>query len=289
MRQRIIFLWTICALVAGLGPRAVPAQVQTGEHALHTWTQSEPALRLRLLEYAPAGGEEESVLSPDFFKSALVPGWGQFSQGKHFRAAMFVGVELAAIAGHLLHKQKYQDWKIKYEDHARQYWHLEKWLQYYDPQTDPSTHEMPIRCTGEDTEWHYPRDAGAIPCSQSDWEVFWNHEAYENSYKYDQFQAGWYDPDNPDRGYDPANPDSAIGGRLSPLRRENKEMRDNANRMAEYARTFAFTLMANHAIAAFEALVFPPDRADRASLDLRYAPEQIGDHYAGTLRAEYRW
>jgi len=246
----------------------------------------------RLIQYA-RGGEEEvsSALSPAFFKSALIPGWGQFSQGKHLRAAIFLGIELAGITGHLVYQNKFQDRKEVYEDHAREYWKLDRWLRFYDPKSDPSTHDMPVTCSNEEHEWHYPSEAGEIPCSQSEWEVVWNHEAYENAYKYDQFMAGWYDPENPDRGYDPANPDDALEGKLSPLRRENKEMREEANAMGEYARMFVFGVMANHLISAFETVFWKPEQQEstRARLDIHYRAVVLGGTPHTTLSAAYHW
>lgn len=285
-------LWILLFAAVGLFPGNAEGQV---EYPVPFRTSGEGAMGIhspQLLEYTDTGTEQEEGFSPEFFKSALVPGWGQLSQGKYLRAAVFVGIEFAGIAGHIVYRQKFQDWKEKYETHAREYWHLERWLQFYDPNTDPRTHNMPVKCPGEETEWHYPTQSGAIPCDPANWEVIWNHEAYENAYKYDQFMAGWYDADNPDRGYDPSDPDSALANKLSPLRAENKRMRVKANQMAEYARTFAFTLMANHAIAAFEALLFAPDRtaeSRRARFDLRFQPGRFGDQHTGLLQAEYRW
>jgi len=240
--------------------------------------------------------QEDSLVVPDspidgnFFKSALIPGWGQYSQGKTIRSGVFLGIEVAAITGYVVYDNKYEMKKDEFQTHAENNWDLQEWLNYYNPEEHPSTHSIHIRYKPSGKVYSYPSDenfpAGDHPEVHPDqWEMVWDHEGYENSYKYDQFAAGWIT-------FDPSNPDNTeTSDHLNPERAKNKDLRDTANDFADTSMLFVSGLIFNHLASAFETVFFKP--ADGAKtgmqMQMRYQPKRIANQTVNTVNFELRW
>ncbi|MBS1272424.1 MAG: hypothetical protein MAGBODY4_01569 [Candidatus Marinimicrobia bacterium] len=235
-------------------------------------------------------GLAESPLDRNFFKSALIPGWGQFSQGKTIRSGLFLGIEGAGIAGYLVYDKKYEEKKDEFQAHAEKYWNLEDWLNYYNPEDQPSTHSINIRYRETGEVYSYPTNEPTdYPCDPETcpdaWEMVWDHEGYENAYKYDQFASGWttFDRNNPDN--------TETADHLNPKRAENKKLRDKANDFADTSMLFVSGIIFNHIASAFETVFFKPEGSDGAGmrLQMRYRPMQLENRTINTLNFEVRW
>ncbi|MCF7803018.1 MAG: hypothetical protein K9N46_10960 [Candidatus Marinimicrobia bacterium] len=236
-------------------------------------------------------GLPQSPLNKNFFKSALIPGWGQLSQEKYTHSGIFLGIEVAAFVGYSVYDQKYADKKDEFQAHAKDHWSVTDWLDLYNPQSDPSTHTVHIRYKPTGEEFAYPVTNNSVdyPCPPTtcpeDWEMVWDHEGYENAYKYDQFAMGW-------DTYDPANPDNTTDSdEINPSRYENKLLRDKANSFAETSTMFIYGVLFNHIASAFETILFPPeaDEGTAFRMQMRYQPAQVQDEIISTVNLECRW
>lgn len=174
----------------------------------------------------------------NFFKSLVLPGWGQYSEGHYKRAGAFALVELGTIAGHYFYLAQEQDAISAYQDFANQHWDFERWIA-----TETITGGQVYHC-------------GFIQTHAMDYEIIdgvkypvKDRHYYENVGKYNEFICGWDD-------YDYANPDStAYGELLTPHKYEYSLMRREANDFGRHAKSAITLLMFNHLISAFEAAI----------------------------------
>ena len=103
--------------------------------------------------------------------SAAVPGTGEMYAGSYIKGAVFLGLEMFLWWKYAGFREKGFDIEEKYEAFADEHWDSTRWSQEYDPDTDPSTHNLPETKT---------------------------QQYYEMIGKYDQFQAGWDNQENRD-------------------------------------------------------------------------------------------
>lgn len=144
--------------------------------------------------------------------SALVPGSGEMYAGSWIKGAIFIGVETALWYGYIKYYGRGKDWEDIFHDYADTHWEKERWLSYYNPETDPSTHTLP------DTK---------------------TQQYYEMIGKYDQFKQGW------DDWY-------AGGPDLTPNRFYYEGLRHSSNEEFKRASYCAMLVLANHVISAFD-------------------------------------
>ena len=235
------------------------------------------------------------TIDRSFFKSMLIPGWGQFGQKKYLRTAVFLGVEAAVLTGYFIYNNKYNDQLEVSHEFAREHWSLEQWLINYDYELH--THSIHVRCTdgNEPVEVEVPQlndqNEVFIPdqilmCTNR--EMVWNGEAYENVYKYDQFAGGW-------ESYSQSNPDNTRDEDqyyINPDRKKNKQQREEANDYAETATLFIYGLIGNHVISAFEALLIDGPREKNNSspkFGMHYAPRQVGKNLYSSVNFQLEW
>jgi|GEM_PF-1782254 len=241
------------------------------------------------------------TIDKSFFKSLLIPGWGQFSQKKMIRAGVFLGLDIAAFTGYFVYNNKYNDQLDLSHQFAEDHWTAERWLfeNHYNPQEDPSTHKITIRCASSDEEWDVPQlgndgtayiPDGVSQCQPSNLQVVWNGESYENAYKYDEFAKGW-------DTYDSSNPDNTITTDpnvyfINPNRLINKHQREKANDYANIATYFVYGIIGNHVLSAFETLLFPPS-ADKShagvDFDMRYIPQRVNNQLYTSMQFQLAW
>lgn len=240
-----------------------------------------------------------SPLNANFFKSALIPGWGQFSQEKYVRTGVFLGIEATTITGYTVYDNKYQDRIGESHAHAEKYWHLDRWLNEYNVEADPRTHSIHIRFIeqghnnygdvysypGDD---NYPSDPETNP---DKYEMVWDKEGYENAYKYDQFAMGWFDPTGEYEGWSEGSDNTVDDTKMNELRRQNKNLRDTANGFAETSTAFIYGMLFNHLVSAFETVLFPPHKAKESAFNfhLRYVPTQVQGDLVNTLNLQLEW
>jgi len=244
------------------------------------------------------------TINKEFFKSLLIPGWGQFSQKKMIRAGVFLGLDIAAFTGYFVYNNKYNDQLDLSHQFAEKHWSAERWLNGYSVSEDPSTHKVTILCTSSGEEWDVPQlgndgtayiPDGVSQCQSSNLQVVWNGESYENAYKYDEFVMGWdtwyrWDPsvDTPDNTQTQNESEYFI----NPNRLINKHQREKANDYANIATYFVYGVIGNHVLSAFETLLFPPS-ADKShagvDFEMRYVPQRVNDQLYTSMQFQLAW
>ena len=142
--------------------------------------------------------------------SALIPGTGEMLNKSWVKGTVFVGVEIALWFGYSHYNSKGNDWEDVFHDYADTHWSEQRWLDYYNPEMDPSTHSLPETKT---------------------------QQYYEMIVKYNQFKLGWDD-------WQPGSP------ALTDNRNDYEEMRHNSNVEFKRASFCAMGVLANHLFSA---------------------------------------
>lgn len=254
--------------------------------------------KFRLLSQQDSMEASIPTIDKSFFKSLLIPGWGQFSKKKYLKTGIFLGVEAAVFTGYFVYNSKYHSQLDVSHKFAEEHWSAERWLGPggFDPGSDPSSHKIMMRCGEDETEYPVPQQNGeetVIPpdiatCANP--QVVWNGESYENVYKYDEFAMGW-------DTYDPNNPDNTITVDknkyyINPNRLKNKHQREKANNYAEVATFFIYGIIGNHVVSAFDALFFDNPKQERASstkFSMKYAPRRIENNLYSAIDFQWEW
>lgn len=176
-----------------------------------------------------------------FFKSLLIPGWGQMNNGQTVKSIAFVTAELAGIYAYKDYYQSGDDLADEFMAYADVHWDYNRW---YPNNTDTNgdgvfdeacgnlrTHEMPERIPGEN-------GLPGIPLK--------DHHFYENIGKYPEFSCGWDDYTEGGINYDyDDDPETNKEYYIDMRTRSN-----NYYRNAQYAATL---IMVNHLVSAFDA------------------------------------
>lgn len=161
---------------------------------------------------------EKRLSNTGILFSAILPGSGEIYAGQKVKGVLFLAAEAALWYGVISFHRTGMDWEDTYHQYADTHWSREEWEQYYNPETDPSTHELP-----ED-------DEGNIVKTQ---------QYYEMIGKYDQFKQGWDD-------WVTGGPD------LTAHRDEYETMRNKSNVALKNAAYCSMVVMANHLISALD-------------------------------------
>jgi len=159
---------------------------------------------------SPAGLKSKGV---GVVASALVPGTGELYAGSWLKGGLFLAAEAAFWYGNIHFNHKGDDGTVEYEAFADEHWSEARWHQYYNSETDPSTHELP------DTK---------------------TQQYYEMIGKYDQFAKGW----------DTWETERVV---LSSNRKKYEDMEHAMNQEYKKASTFAALILVNHLFSAADA------------------------------------
>lgn len=194
-----------------------------------------------LMVWPLQAADVQSGISPDqirnFFKSLLIPGWGQLSEGHTLRAGVFVAAEVGTILSYRAMHQEGMDREAEYKDYAAEYWDFTKWFSNVDFVNGEkvsscgyiATHNMPYF------------EVDGIPTPYRD------HHYYENIGKYPEFICGWEDWQSA------ADEIDDNGQKYTPLMREYIDIRTASNVAYRHSRVALTLLMVNHLVSAFEA------------------------------------
>jgi hypothetical protein len=171
----------------------------------------------------------------NFFKSLLIPGWGQFSEGHYVRAGAFLLVEISTLTGYQLNYSEGEDGEAEYKDYADEHWAFTRWISNgSDPDGETScngrfirTHAMPYTII----------DGTPIPLQ--------DHHYYENIGKYPEFICGW---DDFSQSYV-----TATTWEYTPNMETYVHMRTASNAAYRRSRVALNLLMLNHVLSALEA------------------------------------
>ncbi len=152
--------------------------------------------------------------------SAIIPGSGQIYAGSWLKGLILIGAETALWISYAHNHKNGQKWEDRFQEYADTHWSREKWDFYYNPETDPSTHHLPLDNNGN---------------------VIKTQQYYEMIGKYDQFVQGWpdWDPDN-----------RAVI--LTPMRDYYEGMRHKSNQAFIAATNLTMLVMVNHLISIFD-------------------------------------
>ncbi len=171
----------------------------------------------------------------NFFKSLILPGWGQISEGHYIRAGSFIAAEIAAISGYRILYTDGEQMEADYKDYADEHWSFLAWIANgTDPDGDVAcngrfirTHEMPYSVI----------DGTPLP--------YRDHHYYENIGKYPEFICGW---DDFSQSYI-----TPTDWEYTPNMYEYVQMRSSSNKSYRQSRVALQLLMANHILSALEA------------------------------------
>ena len=208
----------------------------------------------RGLDFSNSGSDENSVINEKnpalgAAMSAILPGSGEMYSGSWIKGAIFMGAEAALWYGYFKYSGKGQDWEDTFHTYADTHWDKERWLGYYNPETDPATHSLP------DTK---------------------TQQYYEMIGKYDQFKQGWDDW-------------SAGGPDLTPNRFYYEGLRHSSNEEFKRASYCAMLVLANHVIAAFDTgfSIRRKNRAIKGDVNLSMAAGYINP--VPVVNAVFTW
>ena len=218
--------------------------------------------------------KERSVAKAALF-SAVIPGAGQYYNGDYWKTAIFVAVEIAAIATVHVYDKKGDDQTALFHDFAHKHWSVQRYAQWtYDhltelnPNLDPANYSDLFNSDGS-VNWsvlnRMESDIGGYYSHQL--APFGDQQYYEMIGKYTQFNVGWDDFSGGDYHYgDPVTPHFSYYSSL----------RGKANDYYNVARWGVIAIVTNHIISAAEA-AFTAHKYNRSlHLEMEVGKETLG-------------
>jgi hypothetical protein len=185
-----------------------------------------PSIDLEQAADMPGDMKRKSPLKA-FIYSAVLPGAGQYYVGSKWKAAIFLGIEVAAWTGHISFHSKGEDLTADFENFANTHWSENSYSDFLelnwgvrdDDLISSFTHHLP------DTK---------------------TQQYYEMIGKYDQFVFGWDDVDLPPDAQN--TPYAHSSNRLDYM-----DMRLDANNAYDRANALVVAAMVNHIVSGIEA------------------------------------
>lgn len=177
----------------------------------------------------------QSARIKNFFRSLILPGWGQLNEGHYVRAGAFIAAEIGFLTGYKLNYDRGLQQESDYKVYADEHWDFLRWIANgTDPDGDEScngrfirTHDMPYRII----------DGVPVP--------YRDHHYYENIGKYPEFICGW---DDFNTSYVPPG-----SWEETPHMVTYVGMRTASNDSYRVSRAALNFLMLNHVLSALEA------------------------------------
>ena len=224
----------------------------------------------------------------DVLKSAIFPGWGQYSSRNYKKAAIFLCVESIAFGIYYHYNKKGVEKEKSTRTFGDQHWSFSTWVtDYYDFDHSGDLSDYRYIFTSEDSDSYKQIWSGGHKLeftyndeyytTGSNFESFYNdhlcpqgpgvncnldkmdsikvtkdHHYYENIGKYDHFFAGWDDNDEIEEHIKESGEIIA----MSPNKRKYRsdwELSSEFNRFADYA---LYTIYTNHIVSLLDILVF---------------------------------
>ena len=232
---------------------------------------------------------EKKSLAKAALLSSLFPGAGQFyANRRSITTYLFPLIEIGLIAGYFINYNEGLDKEAAYEDYADD---------NYDRDHQFEVQELVIDLHNDDiyTASHFRLD-GIDAENGIIWENNTQH-FYEDIGKYDKYIFGW------DDWYSNNMPDTLnvnLQGWIdqtnieSNLRSEYIVMRQNAEESYDKAEMFSFGLIANHILAAIDAvrLTRKYNRgylSNTAKLEIKFAPVFVNNNFSPALMVTKRF
>ena len=223
--------------------------------------------------------------------SSLFPGAGQFyANRRSITTYISPIIEIALIAGYFINYNQGLDKEADYEDYADDNY---KRIQQYEVQ------ELVIELHNDDiyTNTHFRLD-GIDKDEDGNLISIWDNNTqhfYEDIGKYDMYIFGW---DDWYGGYN-GNPEYLQdwideSNRESALRAEYIEMRKDAENSYDKAEMFSFGLVANHILAAIDAVRLTRIHnreylSNTSQLEIKFAPIFVNNNFSPALMITKRF
>lgn len=187
--------------------------------------------------------------------STVLPGAGQLYNGNTAAGIIYLVLEAAFIGGTIYFNHQGNLGIEAYEDYADDHWHVNDWLNVYNPTIDPTTHRATVYIDNHsyspEDETDYAAMMADINDGYTNMAIMKDYHFYENIGKYQQFKQGWDDwyPGSEDSG-DPLN---GIIGRYSDNQYDYAGMRREANKLLDFGTYFGTAIFLNHFTSAIDA------------------------------------
>lgn len=187
--------------------------------------------------------------------SVLIPGAGQWYADSKWMSVLYLGIEAVAITGTVYFNHKAASEVDAYEDYADEHWHVDDWLNVYDPAVDPVTHRSTVyvdyRSYSPEVEADYTAMITDINNGYNLLEIEKDYHFYENISKYEQFKQGWDDwGETPEIASDPI---LGTYARYSVNQYNYAALRRHANYIFDIGKYFGTAIFLNHFISAIDA------------------------------------
>lgn len=229
-----------------------------------------------------------------------VPGMGEWYAGARKKAALFIGVEVAAWAGWRSLMKDADRIEREYESFADEHWDLFQWwlrtpllTTNYGDVVCEGTHHLDLFIHGQTATISSDSLCGG-------WidgvEVVRNHEFYENVGKYDQFVAGWSDLYGEDGSQGWWEKEKTVGDSveilvMTDLKNRYLNRREDANSKYRLAKYTITAIMFNHLFSAFDAFIETRRRSlspkVESTVGLTFSPASYAG--VGGLSLTLRW
>ncbi len=222
-------------------------------------------------------GTRRKSVRKAFFYSLLVPGAGQIYNGSTIiKPILFLGLEVAGIAGYLNYQSNGDDLRTEYEGYADEHWYYDKYIQWFDAAHDIQDGYDVYKDGDRAPYWNQEQYTNEFsehinliyPTSPDTGVPVKDHAYYENVGKYDQFQYGWEDTYYTDNILERDS--------LSAYREVYLDMRKSANDEFNKASTILTLTIVNHLMSAFDAALMArrynnqQEQLSQVSVKMRY-------------------
>ncbi len=186
--------------------------------------------------------------------SFAVPGAGAVYNNQYLKAAIYLGVEIAAIAIGVTYDKKGDDQTEFFQDYANKHWSVKRYAQWtlanaqrINPLVNPD--EYNVFDNNGNVNWtelnRLEGDLGGYYSHRL--APYGDQQYYEMIGKYSQFNVGW-----DEFGDDPNKPFN-YGDPLTKQFEYYSEQRGLANTYYDYAKWAVIAVISNHIISAFES------------------------------------
>ncbi len=205
--------------------------------------------------------------------SALVPGAGQVYNGDYWKAAGFVAIEAAAIAGVIMYNKKGDDKTVEFQNYADQNWSVVKyseWINKYKAELGiPDSLGITINGNTDLKPWqrvNFEQVNIAETAADSFSHRIYPHghqQYYEMIGKYKQYHQGWADQNL-------QSPLIEID--VSPMFTLYSQMRGDANDYYNVADKILLVVYVNHLLSALDAVLSAVSFNKELAFNVRLTP-----------------
>jgi hypothetical protein len=295
---RVVMLIVLLGVLAGSGIAANPGDEQEQKGQVLTGNLRVDLFGMRVLREGPVliPAEEQQAMTVPHKSgwlasglSLLVPGAGEFYAESYWKAALFLAIDVTAIAIALNNDTKGRDQTAFYQDYANGHWSVVKYAEYAQTLMPGKTYAWRKAGTEGMSPWDRPWtqvDWSELNRMERDIAGYYSHvlppygeqQYFELIGKYPQFNQGW----------DDAPAAFTYGDPLTTHFLWYSNERGKANTYYENATRWVTIALINHILsavdAAWSAHLF---NSAQASVSSRYVPTPDGYALMSMLKISY--